>query len=55
MDHAGDVTESGGGLHEIVYGLARGDVDGGGAHIESGVGEEVGGRLGVLLSQVGEW
>ena len=54
MDHAGDITESGGGLHESVHGLARRDVDRGGADVEAGVGEDVGGRLGVLLSQVGE-
>ena len=50
----GDVADRRGRLDERVDRLARGDVDGRGAHLESGVAQDLGRRVGVFLAQVGQ-
>jgi hypothetical protein len=48
------LPRGGGGLDQSVNRLSGGDVDGGGADVEAGVGEDLGGGVGVLLAQVGQ-
>ncbi len=52
MDDTSDVTERRGGFDECVHGLARGHVDGCGAHVKASVGQHLGRRFGVGLVEI---
>jgi hypothetical protein len=53
VDDPGDLTQPGGRLDQDVQRPARGHVHGGGADLEPGVGQHLGGSVGVGLVQVG--
>ena len=54
MDEPGDLAQARGRLDERMNGLARGRVDRRDAHVVSGVPQDLGRRVGVLLAHVGQ-
>src|SRR5580700_9756246 len=54
MDETSEVTEPRGDADKCMHRLARGHIDGCGAHVKAGVGQHLSRRIGVRLVKIGK-